>query len=100
PTAPHDGLDARGELFQAEWLDDVIVGSELEAAEDLRLLAARRQHDDRNLRNVADAAAHLEAVESGQANVENNEVRQVGPHALERLKAVGGPDNVVPFAPE
>ena len=43
------GADARDELAEAERLDDVVVGAELEADDAVDLLAPRGHHDDRHV---------------------------------------------------
>ncbi len=68
---------ARHQLRHGERLDDVIVGAGRQAAHALALLAARRQHDDRQRarrRARAQAAADLEAGDAGQHPVEDDEV--------------------------
>ena len=51
--------DARRQLARAERLGDVVVGAELEPRDPLGLLAARRQHDDRDRRRRRIGAQRL-----------------------------------------
>ena len=75
------------QLAQAVRLDDVVVGAELEADDAVDLLAARGDDDDRHARALAQAAADLEAVDVGQAQVEQDEI---GSARLERRLPGGG----------
>ncbi len=54
PGPPQHGADARLQLLEVERLGDVVVGAELEALELVRLLIARRQHDDRRAAALPD----------------------------------------------
>ena len=77
--AAQQRLDPAHQLAQAERLGQVVVGAELEADDLVDLVVARRQDQDRHLgAGGADAAQHLEAVDAGQADVEDHEVRGLG----------------------
>ena len=99
-AAAHDGLHAGSELLGAEGLGHVVVGADLQAAQDILFLVARRQHDDRRLGIVTDAAADLEAVNLRQVAVEQDDIRALGLPALQRLLSVDGGEDVVPLAPQ
>src|SRR5262249_12691507 len=71
--AAEDRLDPGRELARGERLRDIVVGAELEPSDTVRLLIARREHDDRHLRARANAAAALGAVDPRQADVEDDE---------------------------
>ena len=61
---PGEGAHAHDELADAERLDDVVVGADLEAEDAVVLVAARREHqhgDVREDRVGAQRAAHLHA---------------------------------------
>ncbi len=49
PDAAQHGADAGHELGRRERLGDIVVGAGIEAAHAIALLAARRQHDDRQV---------------------------------------------------
>ena len=71
------GADARDQLGRRERLADEVVGTGVEAAQPVGLLAARGQHDDRQMRGVGAApqpAADLEAGELRQHPVEQEQV--------------------------
>ena len=84
--AAQHGLHPRDELGRGERLGEVVVGAELEAEDAVDLAVAGGEEDHRHLRRGADALAHLEAVEVGEADVEHDEP---GPVLVERVEAVG-----------
>jgi hypothetical protein len=91
--APQHGADARHELGRRERLGDIIVGAGIEAAHAIALLAARRQHDDRQVGGdglAAQLAADLDARHQGQHPVEQDEVGDVLLHRGQHLLAVIG----------
>ena len=94
--APEERLDAAHQLAQAERLRQVVVGAELEADDLVDLVVARREHEDRRLRaGRTHAAEHLEAVDAGQADVEDDEVRGLVDGELEALLARPGDGDLV-----
>ena len=75
PVGPaQDGPDAGHELARAERLGQVVVGTELEAEQLVELVVTGREHDDRDRRVAAQLAGHVEAVEPGQPEVEDDQV--------------------------
>ena len=66
----HPGAD----LARAERLGEVVVGADLQADEPVDLLGAGGQHHDVGVGGLPDAAAHLDAVEVGQVEVEGHQV--------------------------
>ena len=72
--APQDRAHAREQLAGVEGLRHVIVGADVEAGDAVRVLAARREHDDGDVVSSADAAAHLEAVDARKHDVEEDDV--------------------------
>jgi len=91
--AAEDRLDARRELARRERFRDIVVGSELEPRDAVGLLVARRQHDNRHLRLRAHLAAHLEAVDSGKTDVENDEPHRMAAKLGDGLLAGAKPDH-------
>ena len=62
------------QFARIERLRQVIVGAELQADDAVHILAARGQHDDRDLALLAQAAQDLEAIDAGQHDVEHHQV--------------------------
>ena len=72
---PQQALDPRQQLGEVERLGDVVVGAELEAVDHVVRLVARGEHQDRReVAVLAQPLADLEAVDLGQADVEQDEV--------------------------
>ena len=86
-AATDDGADARDELAEAERLDDVVVGAELQPDDPVDLFGARGHHDDRHVGARPQLAAHVEAVAVGQAEVEQHHVEPRRRAAIERVAA-------------
>jgi hypothetical protein len=72
--APEDGPHARDELVHAEGLGDVVVRAGVEGGDLVGLALAHRQHDDRNVVPAAQARDHLEPVDSGQSEIEHDQI--------------------------
>ena len=88
PLGPaQDRPDARDELARAERLGQVVVGAELEPEQLVELVVAGREHHDRDRRVAAQLAGDVEAVEAGQAEVEDD---QVGLALADRRQAPTG----------
>src|ERR1051325_8832183 len=73
--ATQRGFDARHQLRKAQWFGDVVIRAQLEAADLVTLRSTRCRHDDRYSTELSDTLDDLPAVESGQRNVEHDEVR-------------------------
>ncbi len=82
--------DARDELLHLERLLDVVVGTGFESDDDIDGVGAGREHDDRHRRGSADRPAHLEAVETRQHHVEQDEIEGLGREPIQAGLAVGG----------
>ena len=84
--AAHDRADARDQLARRERLDHVVVDAGFEAADAIDFLAARGEHDDRNLARelfLAQAAREIQAAHARQHPVEQDQVgHALGDHAL------------------
>ncbi len=101
--SPQHGPDTGQQLAGAEGLDDVVVGAELETDHPIGLVAASREHDDRDGRGLADRAGTVEPVDAGQSEVEHDQVGDDGADQPQRLLARSsrrhpepGVDEVVP----
>jgi hypothetical protein len=85
--APQLRGDPGEQLAEPERLRDVVVGAGAEAQHDVHLLVARRQHHDRQRRRAApQPPADLDAVDVGEAQVEQHEV---GPRRVDGDQRVG-----------
>ena len=87
--------DARDELANAERLRQVVVGAAVEAEHFVGLVAARGQHEDRDVRVdriAADGAADRDAVQARQHQVQDHEVERLGPGEPQRFRAVADRD--------
>ncbi len=82
-----------------ERLDEVVVRTGAQAADLLLDLALGGEHDDRHVRGAAllaaDLGRHLVAVELGQHDVEQDQVRRFGAPQAESLSPITGDDDVV-----
>ena len=87
PVSAEHIAQARHEHARAEGLRHIVLGAELDAGDDVRFLALRGHHHDRDRPGVLrllEAAADLEAVDIGQHEVEHDEIRLLAAHHLER----------------
>ncbi|MNL31347.1 hypothetical protein D3C87_1531310 [compost metagenome] len=85
-AAAQQGLDAGDQLAEAEGLDQVVVGADLEADDAVDLLALGGEHDDGDVVLLAaQKAADLEAAQLGQHEVQND---QVGLRELDLLEGL------------
>jgi hypothetical protein len=90
---PHDRLDSRHEGSRIERLRDVIVRAELESDDRIDVVVASREHEDRRVPAPPELAAHLEAVDPREHQVEDDEVRLVAPVELQAVLAVARCDD-------
>ena len=90
---PEERPDPGRQLAQAERLGDVVVGAELQPDDLVELGVLGRQHDDRHARLGADDAADLDARQLREHQVQEDEVRSLGPEHGQGLAAVGRGDD-------
>src|SRR5581483_3361477 len=95
--APHERAQPRQQLLALEGLDEVVVGARVQPLDPVAGLAARRQDEDRHVAGRAQAPAHLDAVETRQAEVEDDEIGDELLGHRERLHAVSRGLHVVPL---
>ena len=93
-------LDPRDQLGGGERLGEVVVAAELEAEHAVDLAVACGEEDHRDLRRLAEALAHLEPVDVGEADVEHDEAGPVRADRLEARFAGRGLEDPVPVAGE
>jgi hypothetical protein len=96
-VAAQHGIDAGDELGGGEGLDDVVVGAEAQAVDAVGLVAPGGEEDDRDARTRAlpQQPHDLEPVETGQHEVEHDEVWVPGRDAGEGGVPVAGDARVV-----
>ena len=75
--APERRADAREQLLDRKRLGQIVVGAGIERTDLVRILAARRDHDNRHARPRAHRLHHLDAVHIGQAQVEQHNARRL-----------------------
>ena len=92
--AAQDGLDPGHQLEVVERLGDVVVGAELQALDLVHRVVAGGQHHDRDVGERPDLADHLEAVDVGQADVQQHDVRVLVLDDVERGLARPGAEDV------
>src|SRR4029079_15379648 len=71
---PERHPEAREELADREGLADVVIRAGVERGHLVAFLPSGREHDDRHLAPLAQAADHLEAVDVWQAHVQDEHV--------------------------
>jgi len=96
-AASCDRANPRDELAKAEWLHEVVVRSELETDDTVDLLTEGGNDDDRNVGARTKLPANGEAVDIGQPEIEQHEIRRVGG---KRSRTRARPHHVEPFAPQ
>ena len=74
-SAAQNGFDSRHQLKDAERFRDVVVGAYFQSNHAVELGGFGGQHEDRDiLRSLAEAPADLQAINAGQAKIENYQV--------------------------
>ena len=89
-AASEHGANAGDELARAERLGHVVVRAELQPEERVELGVPRGQDDDRRRAGGADRPDHLQPLDLGEAEVEDDEVGLSSPDGLQRRRAVAG----------
>ena len=78
----------RHQLLRAERLRQIVVGAQLQADQLVRLLGPRGQHDDRDLSFAAQGAGDVQAIQSGQSQVQHHKVGPARAHSAERGRPI------------
>src|SRR6185437_14028135 len=76
-------LDTQHHLARTERLGHVVVRASCETSYLVRLVAARRQQDDRHGAVRAQVAADFQAIQTGQHEIQNNQVRRLLRHTAQ-----------------
>jgi hypothetical protein len=80
----------RQELSHAERLGDVVVCAHLQPHYPIHLVGASSEHDDGHVHLASQDTAHLEAVQSWQHDVQENQVRVLEPRHLQGANTIRG----------
>src|SRR3954447_10897227 len=100
-AAAQQRAHAREQLLALERLDEVVVGPDVEPLHARLQRVARSEDEDRRVVLVlAQPLGHVDPVEPGQAEVEDDEVGQEGVGLVQRGHAVGGDLDVVALEPQ
>ncbi len=86
--APQNRLHLRDEHLEVERLLDEVVRSELHRHHHVGRMVARRQEEDRHVRAGPDHAAPVEPVETGQLDIDDDEIRLDCREFLDHLREV------------
>jgi hypothetical protein len=100
PRASEHGSDPGVQLIHGERLGEVVVGARLETVDLVAFVAARREDDDGRRGLAPNAPDHIDAIEIGQAQVEQHQVRSVGVPEAHRFVSRGGGEDFVSAAAE
>ena len=92
-AALQDGADAGDQFAGREGFGHIIVRAKFKADDAVDLIIAGGQEQDRHGRAGADAAANLEPVQFGQADVQHDEVRGFAHRVGQGQLAVGSGDH-------
>ena len=99
-TAAEHRMDAGKQFARVEGFGDVVVGAELKTDNTVLDLALSRQHDDGDIRGIANGAANALAGDLGEHKVEHDQVKLMLLELLDRGLAVADAHNPVAFALE
>ena len=88
------------ELARRERLNQIVVGAELKTDNTVLDLALSRQHDDGDIRGIANGAANALAGDLGEHKVEHDQVELMLLELLDRGLTVADAHNPVAFALE
>ncbi len=96
PHPAEHGPDPGLQLGEAERLDQVVVRARIQRVDPVRLLAVRGNDDDRDTGSLPEPPADLHAVDVGQLEVEQHDVRitagqrlRTGHHVVDPVAAPG-----------
>src|SRR5262249_6219691 len=97
--SPKTRFDAREELQHLKRFRQVVIRAEAEAGDSVRDVAARSQHQDRNVgARLAELATNREPVALRKADVEHDAVERAGAREVEGGVAVGREHDLVTLA--
>jgi len=104
PSAPGQRASTRDELRDAERLGEVIIGAALESENQISFLPPGGQHENRHIRIagvvVANGAAHTDAVEARQQEIQDNQIEMFSAREPEPGFPVRNGHTLVPRRPK
>ena len=96
--AAHDGIDTHHELFHREWLGDIVIGTNLEALEDVFLKCFSGEEDYRHLAvDGADFLGELETIFLGHHDIKHANVVLAFKEGLVATLAIGKEVGIITF---
>jgi hypothetical protein len=96
---PDQSAHARHHLARLERFQHVVIGPQLEAGDPINDVIAGGQHDHASPRAVPpQRTEQVKARETGEHDIEDQDVRRFGPRQAESLLAVTAADHGVPLA--
>jgi len=90
-----NGPHSDQELVYGEWLDQIVVGADVETTHQVNLRAAGGEHQHGHCRVFADAATHFVAIHAGQHQVQDDQVGLFLFGQLQGRSAVGGTEHLI-----
>ena len=74
--SPQHRVDPGYEFARVEWLDNIVLRTELQADDSVRAIPSTGEHDDRNVPCGAQPSENIEPGNARKAQVEDDEVRR------------------------
>ncbi len=89
------------EFFQRERFDEIVVGPCVESGDAVGDAGASREHENRDLVALRpDQPTRLESVETGHADIENDDIGRLVGEKSESISSRRGNVDSIPFGPE
>ena len=88
--APQQGAHTRQQLAQAKGLHHIIIRAALQPHDAVQLCAARSEHDDGHFGAAPQHAADGDAVQAGEHQVQQQQVRQLLARQVQAFNTIAG----------
>ena len=89
-TTAQQGPEPRQQFLALEWLDQVVVGTGIEALDARLHGVASGEHQNRDVVGLAQRLRHLDPVESRKPEIEDHQIRQERVGQIQRAHPVAG----------
>src|SRR5579884_236641 len=86
-AAAENGPDPGQQFPGIERLGQIVVSADLQSYDAVDILAARREHEHRDVRFSSQASQHLQAVKSGQHHIEHHQIHRGLQRGLQSIGA-------------